>query len=121
MLFLLFVCLAQVLFTEDISNMNYSCCDEILIGGVLRFHGCDCEEINILDYVPKIRVKDIRGREILVFEGESLVVDKQDNSICSIITSDITAQMRGLYFVKVELWFEDDMIYSNEVEKIYIS
>lgn len=91
--------------------------ETIIIGSVFRqING----RFSLADYIVRCVVTDINGEKVVEIPDSSIIRNNADNAVCCTIPSATTKGLEGLYFVSYELWANDEMVLSNEVEQITI-
>lgn len=75
---------------------------------------------NLADYTVRCKVTSINGKRAYSSWDENIVRNNKDNTVACTIVGSVTATMSGLYFVSFELWANDQMVLSNEVEQLTI-
>ena len=91
--------------------------ETIIIGSVFRpING----RFNLADYLVRCVISDINGVKVMEILDSSIIRNNADNAVCCVIPRTMTKELDGLYFVSYELWVNDEMVLSNEVEQITI-
>lgn len=79
-------------------------------------------QMNLDDYDVKVEISDRLGRDKRTFEeaNEMVQLDPESNLLYLFLSGNITATMEGIYFTRIELWYNGQKLKTNELNNFEI-
>lgn len=77
-------------------------------------------EVPLQYYDIKVCIYDRYGKEVLTTDDEAVDVITDGDMVYIFIPEDKTKDMEGIYFAKAELTYNEQILYSNELNNFEI-